>query len=578
MKVDKKFIAYLHNTPVEKLKQTVAKIDGQIEELKIDAKNSTDRGEVAELYEEIKERRALYRAIRGYYDVLYFAYEYFSDNRNPENETNLIPEGVTIDDAPEFHEELCEKLDEVVHRPTKKIGWAAPRGHAKSAYLTNIFPIHEVVYQNRRYIIIVSETASMSQTFIEYLKNTLKHNPKIVQDFGEVLSVNARLNEADNTEVFITHTDIKVQATSIGSQLRGSRFRNARPDLIILDDVESSKNTNTQDLREKNLHWFNSVIEPIGDPDRTAFIYMGTLVHGQGLLPNILSRPEYDSKIYSSILEEPERTDLWDKLQDMLSNPENPIRLEDAEEFYEINRAEMDKGIKVLWETRFSYLDLMKKKVDVGTRAFASEYLNKPSDEESAIFVEEYLEDNTYKLSDVMPNNRVRGDLDVFGFWDIAMGKNKRSDYNAIVIIAKDRRTGVVYVLEAWAEKCRPHKAIEKSLELIRKYRPRTFGVETINAQYEFYRQIQKRANIEGIYGTRIKDVNPTANKEQRIEALEPLFEQGYIKILKTQRLLRDMLLQYPQHQHDDLPDALAGALELSRFRTKRAYYKPEGY
>ena len=572
-------IKYLHTTPVEEIKQRVATLEGYIEEMKVDAQHYKDTGDIEglmEAVEQMEQYSQLYRVMRGYYDVLFFAYEYFSEDRNPENNTNLIPKGMSITDAPEFHAELCEKLGDVTSNPTKKIGWAAPRGHAKSAYLTNIFPLHAVVYEYKKYILIISETAGMSQSFIEFLSTNLKVNPKMNNDFGEILSVNARLNETDNKESFVTHSDIKVQASSIGGQLRGSRFRNVRPDLLILDDIESSKNTNTQDLRDKNLHWFNSVIEPIGDPTRTAIIYMGTLVHGQGLLPNVLNRPEYDSKIYSAVVSDPDRADHWDKFQDILTDIENETRLEDAERYYYENREEMDRGTEVLWEDRFSYYDLMLKKADVGSRAFASEYLNLPSATESSVFREEYFE--LYDKADLFFGNRIKPKYDVYGFWDIAMGKNKRSDYNAIVMIAKDRATGAIYVLEAWAEKCRPHEAIEKAIQLIRQYTPRTFGVETINAQYEFYRQLQSRMVKEGIYGTRVKDVNPTAKKEQRIEALEPLFEQGFIKVQKNQRLLKEMLLQYPSHPHDDLPDALASALEISRFRVRRAYYKPEGY
>lgn len=577
--MSREVLDYLHNTPVPEIKQRVARIDGFIEEMKVDALHYQSTGDVdslAQTVETMEQYKQLYRVLRGYYDILYFAYEYFSEDRNPENNTNLIPKGTTIEDAPEFHAELCDKLSEVIEKPTKKIGWGAPRGHAKSAYLTNIFPIHAVVYEYKKYILIISETVGMSQSFIEFLSTNLKVNPRINSDFGEILSSNARLNETDNKESFVTHTDIKVQASSIGGQLRGSRFRNVRPDLLILDDIESAKNTNTQDLRDKNLHWFNSVIEPIGDPTKTAIIYMGTLVHGQGLLPNVLGRPEYDSKIYSAIVSEPDRQDLWNEFQDILTNIENENRLDDAERFYYENREEMDRGAEVLWSNRFSYFDLMLKKADVGTRAFASEYLNLPSDVESSVFREEHFEE--YNRSDLFNGHRIKPKYDVYGFWDIAMGKSKRSDYNAIVVIAKDRVTGAIYVLEAWAEKCRPHKAIDKAVEIIKQYTPRSFGVETINAQYEFYRQLQERLNREGVYGTRVKDVNPSAKKEQRIEALEPLFEQGYVKILKNQRLLKEMLLQYPSHPHDDLPDALASALDMSRFRVRRAYYKPEGY
>ena len=34
-----------------------------------------------------------YRVNRSAYDVLFFAYEYFSDDRNPDNDNNLIPKG-----------------------------------------------------------------------------------------------------------------------------------------------------------------------------------------------------------------------------------------------------------------------------------------------------------------------------------------------------------------------------------------------------------------------------------------------------------------------------------------------------
>lgn len=105
----------------------------------------------------------------------------------------------------------------------------------------------------------------MSQNFVEFISQNLKENPKLRADFGENLSPNGNKKEQDNGEGFTTHTEIKVQASSTGGQLRGSRFRNARPDLIICGDLESSKNTNTQDLRDKNLHWYNSVIVPLRD-------------------------------------------------------------------------------------------------------------------------------------------------------------------------------------------------------------------------------------------------------------------------------------------------------------------------
>jgi hypothetical protein len=103
--------------------------------------------------------------------------EYFSDDKNPENDQNLIPAGIGIKDAPSFHQELCSLLNEVSNKnPTARIAWAAPRGHAKSAYLSNCFPVHQIVFHKRKYILIISETDTSARKFIEWVSLQLKFN------------------------------------------------------------------------------------------------------------------------------------------------------------------------------------------------------------------------------------------------------------------------------------------------------------------------------------------------------------------------------------------------------------------
>lgn len=519
-----------------------------------------------------KELERSYRKLRSEHDVLYFAYEYFSDERNPENENNLIPKGGIFDNAPAFHIELCSKLDELNSKPTKKICWSVPRGHAKSGYMSNVFPEHQIVFGKRKYILIVSETETMARKFVEWVGDQLKYNKKLREDFGEMLSPNKMQNDMDNQEGFVTLNNIKVQSASIGKQLRGARHGAYRPDLVVLDDLESAKNTNTKELREKNLHWFNSVIMPIGDITKTSYIYMGTLVHGQGLLPHVLQRSDFDGRIYSAIVSEPEKQDLWDCIDNLLRDTEKPNREEEADMFYYAHKEEMDKGALTLWNERFTYYDLMKIKVNVGSKAFASEYLNKPSDDESCVFKKDYF---TFYEEHKIDYKR----LDIYSFWDIAIGKNKRADYNAIVTIGRDRVTGVLYILDAWAEKIPMHKALEVALKKIQQYKPKMFGVETVQAQYDMYRQLREKCIQQGIYSTRVMAVNPKGKKEDRIEALEPLVEGGYIRFNKGHRLLLEQLELFGSHDNDDLPDALASVVELAGKQRKRTYFKkPQGF
>lgn len=572
-------LLYSNNIPPD-VKSELLRLEQLLEVLRhkgLEAKKSGLDDLADEYLQTFKDVQREYRVKRGEFDVLYFAYEYFSFSKNPENENNLIPEGVMYEYAPDFHKELCGILNDLMQNPTTKIGWSVPRGHGKSAYLSNVFPVHQVVYKRRKYILIVSETEKMAQKFVEWVADQLKFNNKLREDFGEVLSPSKNKNEADNLEGFVTSTNIKVQSASIGKQLRGARHGAYRPDLVILDDLESAKNTNTKELREKNLHWFNSVIMPIGDITRTAYIYMGTLVHGQGLLPDVLNRSDFNGKIYSAIVSEPTHPELWEKLENILRDVENPNRGYEAEQFYYNNKEAMDEGVETLWHERFTYFDLINIKVNVGSKAFASEYLNKPSDDESAIFKTDYFQ--FFDDKDLYYNKQ-RLNLDIFGFWDIAIGKNDRSDYNAIVIIGRDKRTGVIYVLDTWAEKIPMHKALQVAYEKILYWKPKQFGVETVQAQYDMYRQLRELLVVKGVYGTRVLSINPRGKKEDRIEQLEPLVEGGYIRFKKSQRLMLEMLQLFPTHDHDDLPDALASVVEISgrMFRKKVHYRKPEGY
>jgi predicted phage terminase large subunit-like protein len=542
--------------------------------IKVYQKIARQESDIEAKREWLLKLKQLKRIDRAEDDVLFFMYQYLGTEMNPDFEDPLIPEGVTMDMAPDFHVELTDILNVVSGKEiNKRIAWAAPRGHAKSAYLSNCFPLHQVVFQKRKYILIISETDSMSKKFVEYVANTLKFNELLREDFGEHLSPNTKQNERDNQESFLTKAGTLVEASSMGKQLRGKRNGSKRPDLVVIDDAESSKNTNTPELREKNLHWFNSVVMPIGD-NSTAFVYMGTAVHQSGLLFDVMNRSDFQSKLFSAIVSGPERTDLWDMLYELLSDQEDPDRKETALAFYEMNREEMDRGIKVLWKQRWSYVDLMIEKSNMTSKSFASEFLNNPVDEESQIFNSKRME--FWDYGDLDDKN-----LELFGAWDMAFGRSNRSDYNAIVIIGRERRTGVLYVLHTWAEKCPAHIAMEKAVEIIKEYRPRVFAVETVQAQIDLYRQLQERLMKERAYFTKLKPVTTNRShgkKEERIEQLEPLFEKGIIRPHKTQRLLLEQLEMFPFADHDDLPDSLQMCMDLCSLQSRKSWHKkPKG-
>ena len=547
-------------------------------------KSKKKRAELALAYApDIAVLEKTYRICRSAYDVLFFAYEYFSDDRNPENDSNLIPAGCSPENAPDVHKELCLMLDGIAwNNHSGKVCYSMPRGHAKSTFVSNVFPIHQCYFDcatdgGRKYILIISETEDLSTKFVEYINSQLKFNKKLREDLGVIMNESKFDNKKDTGMEFVTTKGTMVRAAGMGKALRGARNGAYRPDLVILDDLESMANTNTKELREKNLHWYNSVIEPIGVEGRTAFLYVGTLVHGNGLLPDILTRIDYESRKYAAIVQEPDNMELWMHYCEILDDKTDEEREAKADAFYEENREEMDKGWKTLW-SRWTYSALMKKKSTLGTKAFNSEYMNIAYDPDSQVFNEDNI--IFFDDRDLIDQWGRRIPLDIYGFWDLAVGKgNKRDDYNAVVIIGRDKLTGVMYVLDAWSAKVPAHKALAVAEQKISEWQPRLFGVETIQMQYEFYRQLQENIMKHGLYSTRLKACNPKAKKEDRIQILEPLFETGYLRLKRSQRLLLEQLLVFPQGEHDDLPDALASAVDLAgKTRQRTHYIKPEGW
>jgi hypothetical protein len=96
---------------------------------------------------------------------------------------------------------------------------------------SNAFPLHQVVFRRRKYVLIISETDSLSKKLIGWVNKQLKFNELLREDFGVLLHERNQQNEKDNEEAFITLSNTLIEASSSGKQLRGKSARSspARP-------------------------------------------------------------------------------------------------------------------------------------------------------------------------------------------------------------------------------------------------------------------------------------------------------------------------------------------------------------
>jgi predicted phage terminase large subunit-like protein len=525
--------------------------------------------------------RKLERVRRCDGNLLEFSIEYFSDARNPENDGNWDGFDVTcVEEAPEFHVEITDIMNVVsTETVNAKIAAAAPRSHAKSTYLSKAFPVSEILYRRRRYLIIISETPNVSKANMEWIRNQLKYNRKLREDFGPLLSPKDQSNIVDNSEEFIAWHPVGdsrkqlalVQAASTGQALRGRNWNGTRPDLIVCDDLEDARpggNASTSEQRSKLRDWFAQTVMPLGDPKgkRTAFVMMGTTVHYEALLMSVLhSNPDFESKIYRAIIDMPERSDLWEELRLIYTQRENPDRKADADKFYTDNEAELLKGSRVLWPEVQPLYKLMRWKWTYGSKAFNTEYMNNPIDEESMIFNPEtftYYTPFELKMSDYFISMGV----------DFAFGK-ENGDFSAITVVARHKENGIVYVIDSFLERMLIDKFFEVVVEKVKRWQPDVIAADANAAQEFLAKQLTKRLIQENYPATtRLKEIKNRTKKELRIEAMKPDIENGTIRFNRQHERLLEQFERYDGRggYHDDGPDSMVGAITEAVKSSKR--------
>ena len=480
--------------------------------------------------------------------------------------------------SPEFHRELdaiwqqgvlkgrypltAEDTKMISRLPGTRRAVAAPRGHAKSTNLTFKGTMHSTLYGYKHYPIIISDSSEQAEGFLDNIRVEFEENTAILEDFGSLAGSVWRSN------VLVTKTNIKIEAIGSGKKIRGRKHRNWRPDLIILDDVENDENVRTPEQRKKLKDWFDKAVSKSGD-DYTDIVYIGTLLHYDSLLAKTLTNPAYRSIKYKAVIQFSQADDLWQQWESIFTDLSNDDRESEALAFFQAHKEAMLEGTQVLWEEKLSYYDLMVMRVSEGEASFNSEEQNEPINPDDCLFMEEWFD--YYNEAEVKFGDPA---FDFFGFIDPSLGKTKRSDFSAIVTLAKHKGSGYMYVVDADIERRHPDRIIADVLAKERWLRAsfghgyRKLGAETNQFQWFLKEELAKASAKAGLY-LPIEEVQQTSDKVMRIQTLQPDVKNKYIKFNRRHKRLLEQLTQFPMGAHDDGPDALEGARSIAK-RVKR--------
>lgn len=436
---------------------------------------------------------------------------------------------------------------------------AAPRGHAKSTNFTFKDSLHAILYEYKHYILILSDSTEQAEGFLEDIKTELEDNGNIITDFGSLKG-----DKAWRSGVILTSTNIKAEAIGSGKKVRGRRHRNWRPDLIVLDDIENDENVNTPEQRRKLKSWFDKAVSKAGDT-YTDIMYIGTILHYDSLLNNMLQNPRYKTKKYRAVIADAANHSLWEAWESIYTNLFDDNHEQAAKDFYEANKEEMLEGTQVLWEDKLSYYDLMEIKISEGVASFNSELQNDPIDPDNATFNPEWFDYYEPERMDFSSAEFI-----FVGANDPSLGKNKKADTSSIINLALSTKTGYMYVVDASVERRKPDViikdvfAINKRLKRDYKKGFYKFGVEVVQFQYFFKEVMAAKSAEEGEY-LPIEEISSTINKILRIESLQPLIKNKYIKFNREHKTLLKQLEEFPMGKNDDAPDGLQMAVQLAQ-------------
>lgn len=455
----------------------------------------------------------------------------------------------------------------------------APRGYAKSTITALIKPIHDACYGFEKFIIIASNGQSQANGKLKDIRNEVLTNRALFDVYG-IRFPRKAVSETEFTIHCGSH-QTSFKAVGSGVQVRGIRVNEARPSKIICDDVEHSEEVENEEIRAKYEAWFFEDICKVGD-ENTNIEMIGTVLHREALLSKILENPSYDSRRYKAVISWSQREDLWQQWMRIYGNldVDKDQRVGQGFAFYEQHKEEMMKGVEVLWPQKEPYYNLMIELLEQGRRAFMKEKQGEPLASDSRVFenfhwYREVADGLLIESSDTLIKWQDLKDH-AYGAIDPATGKRRaksKGDFTCLLSGYKDPR-GRLLVHQDWTQRQPPATWMRQIFDSHDHYKYQKFAVEENlyqemlipNLADERRRREERGGRIIklGFYG-----VTQTANKEERITALEPKVTHGHIVLNRAlSQEFKSQLENYPG-QHDDCPDTLEMLWNLVNGRYK---------
>lgn len=413
-----------------------------------------------------------------------------------------------------------------------KIAIAAPRRHAKSTACTLTYLLASVLFRERSYVLLISDTISQASQFLADVKKELSENEALKTLF----KIKEFLKDAEDNVIVLCEDGHRFRITARGSlqSLRGLKWDHKRPDLIICDDLENDEIVMNPDRREKFKRWFYGALVPCMSMDGVIRI-VGTVLHEDSLLNNLM----------------PKIHDRWTKV--------TPLKVwsEKKGPWLSVKyRAHNDDFTKILWPSMYDkqwFLEQRQDYIDRGIPdVYSQEFLNEPIDASVSYFKKaDFLEtsDTEYKAN-----------LNYYITGDLAISKDQRADYSVFIVCGVDENK-IIHIKNVIRERLDGKEIVDTILSLQKIYEPELFGLEEMQVSSSIAPFLREEMQATGIFPTIVPLKHKGKDKIQRARSIQARMRAKTVKFDKTAEWypsFEEELTKFPRGVKDDQVDAFA--------------------
>jgi predicted phage terminase large subunit-like protein len=442
--------------------------------------------------------------------------------------------------SPQFHEECWE----LCCSKAPRVAIGAPRGHAKTSGITLGYGISTLLFQERKFMVLVSDTEAQASLFLGAFKQQLQDNQELIDLFGLEKT-------KDGKALFIkdTETDIIVQfqggkqfriiAKGAEQKLRGLLWNGSRPDIILGDDMENDELVLNKERREKMRRWFYGALLPCLSPSGVIRL-VGTVLHMDSLLERLMPENQLLGNRRNSLK--------WDSLKTWTDYPTpwKSIR-------YKAHNADYSE---ILWPERYDAKYFQDKYVDYVVQgipdAYSQEYLNTPLDEDSMFFKRHDF------LS--MSDDDKKKNLHYYITVDLAITKDDKADWSVFLVSGVDESRNI-YVVNVIRERLDAREIVDTLLALQTKYDPMAVGIEDSQVTKSIGPFLKEEMISRNIFLNLVNLKHGGKDKVARARSIQARMRARGVKFASQEDWFpnfQEELMQFPRGKHDDQVDCFA--------------------